>query len=129
MQALLSPEQAEMTGLVIDTRTDVYADVLETQRQMYGAEHQDALETMANLAGLYTDQGPYAKAEPLLMTAFEARLRTHGEEDPETLTRMNNLAMLYQTEGKLEQAEPLFSRALRIRSRASGGEHPETLTL
>jgi tetratricopeptide (TPR) repeat protein len=93
-----------------------------------GDEHPHTLWFIGNLGELYTNQGRYNEAEPLLVKALEMRRRVLGEEHPETLDFMNSLGDLYSRQGRYNEAEPLLVKALEIRRRILGEEHPDTLS-
>jgi tetratricopeptide (TPR) repeat protein len=65
-----------------------------------------------NLGVIYTDQGNYEQAEPLLQQALRIRKKgLGGPTSPEVADSLNNLANLYEMQGKYEQAESLYQQA------------------
>jgi len=60
---------------------------------------------MHELGLLCTKQSRYAEAEPLLVQAFEGRLKKLGMEHPDTLGSLRCVIELYEAWGKTEKAE------------------------
>ena len=92
-----------------------------------GPEHLDVATGLNNLAGLYNNQGQYARAEPLHQRALAIQEKALGLEHPEVALSLNNLAGLYEKEGQYAKAAPLWQRALAIWEKALGLEHPNEL--
>ena len=63
--------------------------------------------SLNNLAGLYDDQGQYAKAEPLYQRALAIREKALGPEHPDVATCLENYALLLRNMGRPEEAAPL----------------------
>jgi len=78
------------------------------------------------LALLNSDQGLYAKAEPLYKRALAINEKTLGLEHPTTAIGLNNLALLNRNQDLYAKAEPFYQRALAIMEKALGPEHPNT---
>jgi serine/threonine protein kinase/tetratricopeptide (TPR) repeat protein len=100
---------------------------LDIQKQSLGADHEDTLEAMNSLAGLYFNQGRFSEAEALFVASFESRRRVLGEEHQDTLKSMNNLGAVYMNEGRVADAERILKSTLDIRMRSPGPEHQDTL--
>jgi tetratricopeptide (TPR) repeat protein len=84
--------------------------------------------SLNNLAGLYSDQGAYSKAEPLYVRALKIKGKTLGPDHPSTANSLNNLARFYRDQGAYSKAEPHYLRSLKIREKALGPDHPDTAT-
>src|SRR5262249_55527773 len=76
-----------------------------------------------NLALLYTHQGRYADAEPLLRRSQAIREKALGPDHPAVATSFAGLADLYGAQDRYADAEPLYKRALTIREKALGPDH------
>ena len=74
--------------------------VMETRKRVLGEEHPDTLNSMANLAATYSNQGRWTEAEKIQVQVMEARRRVLGEEYLSTLTSMNNLAFTMKELGR-----------------------------
>ncbi|KAB8318275.1 tetratricopeptide repeat protein, partial [Tolypothrix campylonemoides VB511288] len=59
-----------------------------------GEEHPDVASSYNNLALLYSSQGRYTEAEPLLLKALEIAERSLGDNHPNTITFRENLKYL-----------------------------------
>ena len=81
-----------------------------------------------NLAGLYQDQGDYARTLLFYERALAIDEKALGSENLHVVETLNNMAVLYQIQGKYGQALPLCVRALAIREKALGPEHPNVAT-
>ena len=80
--------------------------------------------TINNLGHLYTIQGRYKEAEPLLKESLRMRKELYGSEHPSVALILSNLAYLYRRAGRLSEAEPLFRQALGM-FRKFLGDHPD----
>jgi tetratricopeptide (TPR) repeat protein len=98
----------------------------ELCEQRLGPDHPQTAASLNNLAMLYSDQGAYARAEPLLRRALAIQEKGLGPAHPVTATGLNNLAVLLDNQGAADRAEPLHRRALAIREKALGPHHPDT---
>jgi hypothetical protein len=86
-------------------------EVMETCKNKLGLDHPDTLNSMANLALTYQDQGRSEEAAQLQVEVMETRKKTLGLDHPNTLTSMDNLALTYQNQGRWEEAmSPARSR-------------------
>ena len=74
-------------------------------------------ENLNKLAGLYNNQGQYAKAEPFYKRALAIWEKALGPEHPDVATTLENYALLLRNTGRPEEAEPLESRAESIRAK------------
>jgi tetratricopeptide (TPR) repeat protein len=72
---------------------------------------------------MYSDQGRYDEAEPLLRWVLEVQREHLGEENPGTLATMNSLATLYDRTGRHAEAEPLYRELLEIQRRVLSADH------
>ncbi|MBE9118739.1 CHAT domain-containing protein, partial [Lusitaniella coriacea LEGE 07157] len=81
-----------------------------------------------NLAGLYSDMGNYAAAEPLYQRSLAIYEKALGADHPHVAASLNGLAGLYQAMGNYAAAEPLYQRSLTIDEKALGADHPHVAT-
>jgi len=105
----------------------LYLATLERQRQLLGADHDETVTTMNNLAVLRSEQGRLADAEHLAREILALRLAKLGPDHPETATAKNNLAQVLSDQRRFAEAEALLREALATATRVSGAEHPDTL--
>jgi len=100
----------------------IYQKVLELQEEW---KSDIALATsLNNLAVLYSSQGRYTEAEPLILRSLFIREKQLGENHPDVASSLNNLAALYCSQGRYTEAEPLILRSLSISEKQSGADHP-----
>ena len=77
---------------------------------------------------LYSNQGRFDQAEPLLQRSLRIGENTLPREHPNIASILNNLAGLYSEQGRHSDAEPMYQRALAIREKAFGPVHPDVAT-
>ena len=81
---------------------------METRKTKLGADHPDTLNSMANLASTYWNQGRWEEAEKLFVQARDTRKTKLGADHPDTLTSMANLASTYsESRRRWDAAEEL----------------------
>ena len=73
---------------------------------------------------IYTKLGFHDRAEELLTSALETRLRLYGENHAEVAESYEQMAQLRQSQYRFKEAEALHRRALEVRERTFGHEHP-----
>ncbi|KAJ5157471.1 uncharacterized protein N7482_008571 [Penicillium canariense] len=113
---------------------------LEANDSTLGPENSTTLESMADIALTYPDQGRIEEAEILQLQVIERRKTIYGVEHPETLISMEDLALTYRSQGRWEEAERLqlqvgrWKEAKRLqlqvvetRKEKLGEDHPTTL--
>lgn len=115
-------------------------DALKTFRKAIGDNHPDFVKYMNNkhailqqLGGLlrdlgefYSNQGEYAKAEPLLIEALKNYVEALGDKDPKIVYCINRLGWLYFNQGQHEKAESFLLECLKINNENLGYSHPNT---
>ena len=74
--------------------------MIEITKRVLGEEHPNTLNSIANLASTYWNQGCWKEAEELEIRVIEIRKRVLGEEHPNTLNSIANLASIYWNQGR-----------------------------
>ncbi|KAL8978289.1 MAG: hypothetical protein Q9205_006094 [Flavoplaca limonia] len=105
----------------------MYMRALKRYEKAYGVEHTSMLDTVNNLANVYSTQGKIAEAEEMYIRALKGYEKVWGIEHTSTLDTVNNLGLLYQSQGKMAEAEEMLLRALKGKEKALGAEHTSTL--
>ena len=82
---------------------------LAIREKALGPEHPDVANSLNNLAGLYYNQGQYAKAEPLIERALAIREKALGPEHPDVARASTTWRALRLHQGQYAKAEPLLS--------------------
>jgi len=100
----------------------------EFAKTNFEPNHPNILNSMNNLAFLYSSQGRYGEAEPLYKKALQLRETVQGKKHPDTISSLNNLAGLYSSQGRYGEAEPLYNKALQLFETVQGKKHPDTIT-
>jgi tetratricopeptide (TPR) repeat protein len=104
----------------------MYERALQGKEKALGADHTSTLDTVNNLAVLYTNQGKLDEAEKMYERALQGKEKALGAEHTSTLATVNNLAILYTDQGKLDEAEKMYERALQGSEKALGAQNIAT---
>jgi tRNA A-37 threonylcarbamoyl transferase component Bud32 len=103
----------------------------ERARALYtehlGADHNDTLQSVNNLASIYAQLDRQDEALALRKEVLEVRLAKLGPDHPDTLFSMNNLANSYQMQRQPEKALELRKTVLERRKAILGPDHEDTL--
>ncbi|MEL7333818.1 MAG: tetratricopeptide repeat protein, partial [Cyanobacteria bacterium J06560_2] len=112
------------------------SDITARKRQEESAYHRRELaQTTLHSVGagllslqatLYTKDGLYEEAEPLLACALSIQKALLGNEHPDVAVGLYNLAALYDNQFRFKEAELLFREALAIFQSTFGSSHPHT---
>ena len=94
--------------------------VTDMRKKVLGAEHPHTLQSMANLASTYFDQGNLKEAEQLEVQVLYMRKKVLGTEHPHTLRSMENLARTYLSQKKFKEAEQLEVQVFDMRKKVLG---------
>ena len=100
---------------------------VELRRGALGADNQETVRAMNQLANLRWRQGRFDEAEPLFREAYEASRRRLGGDHEDTMAYEMNLANVFRARGRFNEAEPLYEHNLETRLRVLGADHPGTL--
>ena len=119
-------QQPEQLGLAVHTwattpRPSRSSDKRWRSQGALGENHPDYATSLNNLAGLYSDMGDYAKAEPLFRQALEITKRALGENHPDYAMVSDQPGTLYYSQGQLAAAEQSLSQGLTVLTRWTQG--------
>ena len=98
-------------------------------RRALGPDHADTLDSMDELWALYSYQGKYALAEPLVTKVLETRRRLLGPNHKDTIGAMHNVAYIAAYQGDRVRAAALMAEVLEAERRVQGEENRDTLTV
>jgi tetratricopeptide (TPR) repeat protein len=113
----------------IGIRASFDLQALELRKRLLGDAPSSVATNLNNLAALYSSQGRYAEAEPLLQQALKLSKRLLGKDHPSVATSLNSLADLYIYQARYTEAEALLQQALELRKRLLGEEHPSVASV
>ncbi len=102
----------------------MFRSLAKKAEEDFGAEDPKVASAIRSLALVYSLQGKYAVAEPLLYRSL-AIMEKADPENIETSAALEQLARLYHTQGRYAATELILHRSLAIRERALGPDHPE----
>jgi tetratricopeptide (TPR) repeat protein len=103
-----------------DTRVSTWKEGIERAYEHgydRGAEHPDVALSLVCLANVYSAQGKYAKAEPLLKRALSIDENALPADHPNMAEALEFYATLLKATNRDADAEKLLVRAKTIRSR------------
>ncbi|MBI1207110.1 MAG: tetratricopeptide repeat protein [Azospirillum sp.] len=103
--------------------------ILESCRNLFGADHHHTLASKQNLATTLCCSGDLSEVSLLQEEVLERRIRVSGVRDPETITAMCNLAATLRNQGNFRIALELNTLALDISLQVRGADHRDTLML
>ena len=99
---------------------------LDRLERANGAEHQDTLRIMQNLAVSLRNAGRLEEAEPLQREAMVRFVRVYGKDSLETANAYSAIGALLKLKGELTEAETYYLKALAIRERELGPDDEKT---
>ena len=95
-----------------------------TREPMLGADHEDTLATLDNLALAYRAAGKLPEAIALHEQVRDAFVKKLGADHPETLKKVHNLAMAYQNGRKAARGHHPVRAGPRRLGEEAGGRPP-----
>ena len=104
----------------LDEAADIYEDILDERRGLYGERHARVAVTLRNLGNTHYEAGRFELAEQLLQESLSIRLEHFDRESASVATALASLGRVAQARGDLEAAEDLLREALDIRRRLLG---------
>ncbi|WP_300621712.1 serine/threonine-protein kinase [Dokdonella sp.] len=113
----------------IDQARDRFTRVLAQQRQAFGDDDPDTLDSMQGLAISDLLGGRYDEARPLLQGLIDRYRQLYGDDDAKTLGAIVSLAVLANEQERYGEAAQLLVPLLPRVERVYGMEHPRTLVV
>ncbi len=107
-----------MTGRYIG-RTSSFTAPTTRWCAALGPEHPDVAISLNNLARLYTGQGRYAEAEPLIQRALAIWEKALGPDHPDVANGLEIYPFLLHRTGRGDEAAKMEARAKAIRAKHS----------
>jgi len=111
------------SGEAIDARQLLDRGADDIRSQLAGQPDVQAT-ALGWIGQIYTKLGFHDRAEELLRSALETRLRLYGQNHAEVAESYEQMAQLRQSQYRFKEAEALYRRALEVRERRFGSEHP-----
>ncbi|MCJ1233686.1 hypothetical protein MMC14_001644 [Varicellaria rhodocarpa] len=99
----------------------------EIRLKILGAEHPDTVNSMADLAWIYSLQGQRKEAEKLIIKVIEIRKRILGIEHEVTLDSLETLVEIFMRQERWKEAEQLQMNILETNKKVLGAKHNATL--
>ena len=104
-----------------------FVDLIKAYESQWGEDHPRTLLSKSNLGLVYSAQGNYGPAEPLLREVLEKGLAMKGPDHPHTVNSKVILGSVYGSQRKFDQAVPLLEGAVASSKSTLGEVHPFTL--
>ncbi len=111
----------------LEASRERYLRVLALQRERFGEDDEDTLESVGGLAITASTMARFDEARPLYETLVAQRRARYGQEHSKTLSAINGLAVLELEQKHFAEAEKLLAPQLPIAERVFGADHPTTL--
>ena len=100
--------------------------VVEGQRRLHGADSVEAVEALANLAGMLADASRFAEAEALLREGDARLARAGAAQSPQAVELETNLADTLALVSHPDEAETRFRQVLAKSRAVLGSKHVYT---
>jgi hypothetical protein len=101
---------------------------LALQRNLYGNDHKEVLDSLGWMAEIRSWGGKPAEAAEVLQEKIAIQTKLFGRENTNVLGNIEWQANLYEDAGKLEQSALLRKELLDARTRSLGNDHPEAIS-
>jgi non-specific serine/threonine protein kinase/serine/threonine-protein kinase len=111
----------------LEASRERYLRVLALQRERFGEDDEETLESVSGLAITASTMARFDEARPLYETLVAQRRARYGAEHSKTLSAINGLAVLELEQKHFAEAEKLLAPQLPIVERVFGADHPTTL--
>ncbi len=110
----------------LDQAMEMFVDIRNRLTEKYGANHEDVLTALNNIATTSFHQGKRDVALTQLEEVLAKRKQVLKPAHPDTLLTLNNVATMYSHGQRFEESVRLFEEALWMRMRIIGPKHPDT---
>ncbi len=112
------------------TAREMYLDVLNNGDFPNGDNSVRRARAQLGLAELYSIEGAYEDAEPLLREGLAVLTKVQGEQNLETLKAMEDLGLNLFDQGQMAEAEQLLRHAVKLEQQEVGEPpHPQFANL
>ncbi|CAK4134360.1 unnamed protein product [Aphanomyces euteiches] len=113
-------------GHPLDEIEAMYDEVLRHQLRLLSKDHKDTLTSMTNLGAIYSRQGKYDVALPLLMECYERRRHVLGEEHQAVRNTMTEISIALDHLHRVDESLEWSRRCFELQMRVCGADHPDT---
>jgi tetratricopeptide (TPR) repeat protein len=100
---------------------------LKLRKEVLGERHPNTIQSMADLAATYYQQGRSKEAEEIQVEVLALRKEVLGERHHDTITCMANLATTYHQQGRSKEAEEIYVKVLALQKEALGESYPDMI--
>ncbi|ANO52764.1 serine/threonine-protein kinase [Woeseia oceani] len=116
-------------GLGLYDRSQALLDsALRTRVSLFGAEHDEVLQTGTKIAELNAATGDFRKAESLYREALKLSRKLHGNDSLHAAMLLTGLANAVYEQGSQEEARGYYAEALAMHERLSAQPSLEKAT-
>ncbi len=103
---------------------EILHQALPISEAVYGREHPDTANLIANMGFELGDLKRWDEAEAKSREALSIREKVYGPDHPRIAASLTDLSVLYAKAERPAEALPLVDRIIEIRGAALGREHP-----
>jgi serine/threonine-protein kinase len=114
------------TGPSEDLRVTTLLDRGARQAQMLEQDPETAAQLSQTLAGIYANLGKADRADSLLQSAFDKRMKVFGTNSPKVAETMTEIGLLRLEQGRPDEAERFTREALATDERSLPPGDPST---
>ena len=111
----------------------MYQRALQGKEKAWGPDHTSTLDTVNNLANLYSDQGKLVEAEQMYQRTLQGYQEAIGPDDIITyvpaLNTIWGLGCLFELQADITKARTMFAKAICGYEQVFGPEHTKSKTL
>lgn len=107
---------------------ELYHQVIQLKRQLYGYHDISIASVLNNLASLYFQQGNIEQAKELYDESLQIRRKKYGNEHITIAESLNNLGLVYFSYGQLNEALSVYELALDIKMKILTEKHVSVAT-
>jgi Tfp pilus assembly protein PilF len=115
--------------LNVEKSLEIFNQILAWQEANLGAEHQDTLTTLSNIAAIYNETGNFEGASAIYERVLKTRMSILGPNHEDTLMTSSMMAYQQILEGNTEKAKELYEGLLQQYLTTKGPEDLETLNI
>jgi Protein of unknown function (DUF3592)/Tetratricopeptide repeat len=115
---LINAQKGEMAAAA------TYEDLAKQEAQKVGADHPLVQNTLSGLAGMYEQNGHYAKAYPIYEKILVALSKSSGKQSPEYGRAQADLGDAYLKAGDKQHALPLLKEGYENQKKNFGNDAP-----
>lgn len=131
-QNLLVAESLNESGVALywtgntDSNLVVWQQAYDIRNALLKAPHKDLVESLSNLAAVYTDLEDYGKAEQFYREALSMLRDMDADNSPDYASNLHNFGTMLIDVEAFDEAETMLKEAIELRTVIFGDRHEDT---